>query len=430
MHGPASAGTAGQKTIAVRPRDLAFGIAGCLLLSIAVLAAIGYFLLQSGMLPVKGIDHTAVETEYQDRIDRLRAEIERLTSRQIVDRETVEVQVLDLLRRQHDLSQRHALVEDLVARAEQVGIYLGKDKPLPLPKPDFANAAANSAVAGSSIGGESELIGDPLKALGLRATNPVVIDPLDILQATDGMAKNTAPATPPPAEHSALEAVDEDITAMGARSTEAIDAIAVATESRIENILDITARVTPGLADKLRKAAPAGGPFVALDNPDFDTRLNRAQSALNMLKRVKHAALRLPVKHPVRNAPISSAFGPRVDPFLKRLAMHTGTDFKAPYGARVFAAAPGTVSEVKWAGGYGKMIEIRHANGIRSRYAHLSRFQVKKGDHVVAGDTIGNVGSTGRSTGPHLHYEVRKGEKPVNPALFFAAGTELAKLVR
>jgi len=108
--------------------------------------------------------------------------------------------------------------------------------------------------------------------------------------------------------------------------------------------------------------------------------------------------------------------------------MHTGIDFKAPYGSRVYSTAPGTVLAAKWKGGYGKMVEIRHANGFVTRYAHLSRMHVKAGDHVLAGDLIGNIGSTGRSTGPHLHYEVRRHDKPHNPAKFLSAGEKLSKL--
>ncbi|MCR9282862.1 MAG: M23 family metallopeptidase [Rhodobacteraceae bacterium] len=108
--------------------------------------------------------------------------------------------------------------------------------------------------------------------------------------------------------------------------------------------------------------------------------------------------------------------------------MHTGIDFKAPYGARVFATAPGTVISAGRNGGYGKMVEIRHANGFVTRYAHMSRIQVSEGDHVLAGDLVGNVGSTGRSTGPHLHYEIRRHDKPGNPAAFLAAGDRFSAL--
>ncbi|MCX2722502.1 M23 family metallopeptidase [Roseibium salinum] len=216
---------------------------------------------------------------------------------------------------------------------------------------------------------------------------------------------------------------------MGDESTAAVDAITIATESRIEDILDITRSLAPSVNEALRETAAIGGPFLPISEENFSDRLNRANSAVEILRRVRFTALRLPVKRPVHNgAAVSSSYGPRVDPFLGRLAMHTGIDFKAPYGARVFATAPGTVISAERHGGYGKMVEIHHANGFTTRYAHLSRLQVKEGDHVLAGDLIGNVGSTGRSTGPHLHYEIRRHDKPSNPAAFLSAGDRLAAL--
>lgn len=99
--------------------------------TLAVAGTIGYYALRSDMMAEASAERTELVLEYQDHIDRLRTEIANLTSRQMVDRETVEIQVMDVLRRQQDLNQRHAIVADLVARAESVGIYLSNDKPLP-----------------------------------------------------------------------------------------------------------------------------------------------------------------------------------------------------------------------------------------------------------------------------------------------------------
>ncbi|WP_328809228.1 M23 family metallopeptidase [Roseibium aggregatum] len=383
------------------------------------------------MLAEASAERTELVLEYQDHIDRLRTEIENLTSRQMVDRETVEIQVMDVLRRQQDLNERHAIVADLVARAEQVGIYLSNDKPLPPHKPspnarDLASVETNDKFA---IGGESELIEEPVKALGLRDGASKSFDPLTILQKP----VETAPSDPQSVKkntekQAALDAVKAHISVMDMESTAAVDAITVATEGRIEDILGITRPLTPGLNAALRKDSAIGGPFQPITEETFPDRLKRADGALKAFRRVKFTALRLPLKRPVRNGAVSSRYGPRVDPFLGRLAMHSGIDFKAPYGARVYATAPGTVVSAERHGGYGKMVEIRHANGFVTRYAHLSRYQVSEGDHVLAGDLIGNVGSTGRSTGPHLHYEIRRADKPSDPAPFLTAGDKLAEL--
>jgi len=418
-------------TYAVRPMHLIAGAVACVAVTLTVAGTIGYYLMRSDMIAEASAERTELVLEYQDHIDRLRAEIETLTSRQMVDRETVEIQVMDVLRRQHDLNQRHAIVADLVARAESVGIYLSNDKPLPPQKPslDARGLASLDGSDSTAIGGESELIDEPVKALGLRDGTSKPFDPLTVLQqpisgeagVPQGLKKNAD-------KQAALDAVKVHISEMDVESTAAVDAITVATEARIEEILGITGSITPGVNKALREHTSIGGPFQPITEETFPDRLQRANSALTALRRVKFTALRLPVKRPIRNGSVSSSYGPRVDPFLGRLAMHTGIDFKAPYGARVFAAAPGTVLSAERHGGYGKMVEIRHANGFVTRYAHLSRLQVAEGDHVLAGDLIGNVGSTGRSTGPHLHYEIRRHDKPSNPAAFLAAGDRLTDL--
>jgi murein DD-endopeptidase MepM/ murein hydrolase activator NlpD len=109
--------------------------------------------------------------------------------------------------------------------------------------------------------------------------------------------------------------------------------------------------------------------------------------------------------------------------------MHTGIDFGAPIGMRVKATAAGTVVEADRNGGYGNMVEIDHGGGIATRYAHLSAIMVKVGQKVERGTVIGLVGSTGRSTGPHLHYEVRRKGNAVNPARYLKAGRELAGII-
>jgi murein DD-endopeptidase MepM/ murein hydrolase activator NlpD len=399
--------------------------------TLAVAGTIGYYALRSDMMAEASAERTELVLEYQDHIDRLRTEIANLTSRQMVDRETVEIKVMDVLRRQQDLNQRHAIVADLVARAESVGIYLSDSKPMPPEKPsiDERNLASLDGNDKSAIGGESELIEEPVKALGLRDGSTRSFDPLTILQQpVKDAAASDADLKKNSEKQAALDAVKAHISVMGEESTAAVDAITIATEGRIEDILGITRSITPGLNATLREKTSLGGPFQPLNDENFPDRLDRANTALETLRRVKFTALRLPIQRPVRNGSVSSTYGPRVDPFLGRLAMHTGIDFKVAYGANVVATAPGTVISAGRHGGYGNMVEIRHANGFITRYAHMSRIKVSKGDHVLAGDLVGNVGSTGRSTGPHLHYEIRRNNKPSNPAPFLAAGDRFAAL--
>jgi murein DD-endopeptidase MepM/ murein hydrolase activator NlpD len=119
---------------------------------------------------------------------------------------------------------------------------------------------------------------------------------------------------------------------------------------------------------------------------------------------------------PVANTE-SSGFGWRDDPFRHRPKFHAGTDFRGKHGTPVLAAGDGVVSLARWYGGYGNFIQVDHGGGVVTAYAHLRRFLVKPGDVVVAGQAIGHMGATGRTTGSHLHFEVRLDGRPVDPVM-------------
>ncbi|MBB5705836.1 M23 family metallopeptidase [Sphingopyxis panaciterrulae] len=129
----------------------------------------------------------------------------------------------------------------------------------------------------------------------------------------------------------------------------------------------------------------------------------------------------VPSRQPLEKMSLSSSYGMRVHPITGRVARHNGIDIPAPYGTPIYATADGTVGRAQRLGGYGNYVEIEHGNAIETRYGHMSRFVVQSGQHVKKGDIIGYVGSTGRSTGNHLHYEVRIDGAPVNPLPFVRA---------
>jgi murein DD-endopeptidase MepM/ murein hydrolase activator NlpD len=126
---------------------------------------------------------------------------------------------------------------------------------------------------------------------------------------------------------------------------------------------------------------------------------------------------------------ITSRFGVRTDPFRRRPAMHTGIDFRAPTGQPARATAGGKVVSAGYEGGYGNLVEIDHGGGITTRFAHLSKIGVKKGQAIAKGDVVGNTGNTGRSTGPHLHYEIRVNGRAIDPMTFIRAGEKLTPLL-
>lgn len=124
----------------------------------------------------------------------------------------------------------------------------------------------------------------------------------------------------------------------------------------------------------------------------------------------------LPLRTPIAvDHRLSSGFGTRRDPFTGEASRHEGLDYVAPYGSPIVATAPGRVVLAQYFGPYGRTVDVDHGRGFTTRYAHMSKIQVSLGDTVAAGDVLGHLGNTGRSTGPHLHYEVRFQGRPINP---------------
>jgi murein DD-endopeptidase MepM/ murein hydrolase activator NlpD len=178
--------------------------------------------------------------------------------------------------------------------------------------------------------------------------------------------------------------------------------------------------------------AAMGGPFDALwgGKVDIDPRFERLGLSLARMAVLERALDGIPQVVPASVQSITSGFGYRRDPFNGRGAMHAGIDFKGAIGSPIYAAAGGRVTFVGWKSGYGKAVEITHGNGMMTRYAHLSRFDVTEGQQVEAGSLIAGMGSTGRSTGPHLHFEVRINDRAVNPRPFLEAAPNVLKEVR
>lgn len=187
-------------------------------------------------------------------------------------------------------------------------------------------------------------------------------------------------------------------------------------------------------------SAGQGGPFIAAPGAYGDLqgeidRLSRSvefqTDELAMLEaRILEKKVRerlLPTMLPVQGARIGSSYGYRSDPITGARAIHEGIDFVAPTGTLVSAAAAGLVLSAEFHPAFGKVVDLDHGEGLTSRYAHLERIDVKPGQMVRRGQVIGQVGSTGRSTGPHLHFEVRMLGAPQNPSVFLRQGTEVTQ---
>jgi murein DD-endopeptidase MepM/ murein hydrolase activator NlpD len=345
-----------------------------------------YFAFRDDVLKGLIARHAAQQYAYEDRIAELRTQIDRATSRQLLDQEQFEQKLNDLIHRETVL-ESHATA-------------LGS----------FNEPASTGSVKSSPGGGTNARLA-------------------------------------PFADHSMLEpermpnrkaGKDADVGAKLARLDASLDRVEhtqssaiVAIEQRYESKAARIHSVLAQLGLKLDPKMPAsGGPFVPLPLPSesqsFERALNRAMVARTYANKLDAALLTVPVREPVTGEiDFTSPFGVRIDPFVHVPAMHTGIDFRGTLGEPIHATAAGTVTSAGWSGGYGNMVEVDHGNGLATRYGHMSEIDVRVGEEIRIGQVLGRIGSTGRSTGPHLHYETRVEGEAVDPQKFLAAGAKL-----
>jgi murein DD-endopeptidase MepM/ murein hydrolase activator NlpD len=311
---------------------------------------------------------------YEDRIAELRAQIDRTTSRQLLDQEQFEQKLDDLTRRQATLESRATSLSGIVDPATTGSI-----------RPAALKPAGDLTAPQRGDHGKQSSIGTALGRL-----------------------------------EASLDRVERRQSVTASQM-----------EDRYENKAQRIRNALNELGLKLNETPEAvGGPFVPVkpgsDNDGFQRALVRVSVARNDADQLVATLMRVPVRKPVAGEiDETSPFGIRTDPFVHEAAMHTGIDFRGDMGEPIHATAAGTVTIAGWQGGYGNMVEIDHGNGLATRYGHLSEIDVSVGAQVRIGEVIGKLGSTGRSTGPHLHYETRVGGEAVNPQKFLDAGDKL-----
>ena len=189
---------------------------------------------------------------------------------------------------------------------------------------------------------------------------------------------------------------------------------------------DLIATVRSGYSGQGGPLAPISFSSMGLSNSPDEPRINAILQDLDTLNLYRIAAFKVPLGVPLQSRfRLTSDFGGRNDPINGSARMHEGQDLAGDYGTSIFATADGTVTFAGWEGGYGRLIKIRHIFGIETRYGHLSQIDVKVGQKISRGEKIGDMGNSGRSTGTHLHYEVRLSGKPVNPMTFIKAARDV-----
>ncbi len=371
-----------------------------------------YFAFQDDVLTRLIARQADQQFAYEDRIAELRAQVDRIASRQLLDQEQFEQKLEQILRRQATLESRASALT-AVPDPMPTG-SINRSRPTPLADPAGGGSLKPSPISDTVI-----FTAPPDREARLESR---------VLPAT---ATRVAAATKPAA------GIEGTLARLQA-SLDRVESRQTATLNTLEESYDTKAKrmrgVLTDLGVDLNKSGPlppaTGGPFIpvklAANAGAFERQLYRIHIARSQIDRLTRTLGTVPVRKPILGEiDLSSSFGVRSDPFGRGPAMHSGLDFRSSSGDPVRATANGKVETAGWNGGYGKMVEIDHGNGISTRYGHLSEIEVKLGQTVRTGQTIGRVGSTGRSTGPHLHYETRIDGDAVDPQKFLRAGIRL-----
>ena len=358
------------------------------------------------VLALKERNQYRARLEYEDRIGEMRSTIDKLNRRLLLDQKTYLAKV-DEVRFEHDrLVDRHQQLSDFFRQGW-------------LPGPQGTTRQQNGSLSPQATP-DVQTAGNTISP---RAVGKFTSDFTSPEEAVVPLAElRTYMAQMEAREAALLGTVTDYVAGRTSRLGKVYRSLGVSADKIAES--------------SRHKPEAVGGPFVAASAADLGSTV-LAQSVsdlsaqLDRWEKLKFQTTRLPLVRPMPpEYATSSSFGLRKDPFRKSPAMHSGIDFRGPTGSPVHVTAPGTVSKAGWSGGYGKMVEVRHDGGITSRYAHLSIISVRTGQKVKSGDRIGKVGSTGRSTGPHLHYETRVGGRAIDPVRFWKARDVFQEITR
>ena len=363
------------------PLTIAATSCTAVLMFLALLLGSGYLYLKDDLLSASISRQMHMQHAYEDRITSLRAQVDLITSRQLLDQRAVETRVSELMKRQSELQVLQGEVNKVTKRASSISVF----SPTPKTSKKKPNVKTKGLRLGSLTGSTSPFVG----------------------QSSATVDFNTVAAAP-----KVFDTMEASLLNSKKQHLARVQQLKRKTDQKARKLASILSR--EGI--RVPKDLAVGGPLIELKSGS--TLLDSVQAldnSLDIFEKVRRAANSLPHGSPVPGQKISSRFGSRKDPFTGRTAVHGGLDFRAKRGVRVYATAAGKITKAGRMGGYGKIVEIDHGGGITTRYAHLSRIKVKVGQRIKRGHRIGNVGSTGRSTGPHLHYEVRRKGRVLNP---------------
>lgn len=411
---PAQQGSASDYTIVHAGRQVRFGpvvfwiVVGTVIIMGAWSGATAtYFAFRDDVLTRLIARQAEMQYAYEDRIAELRAKVDRTTSRQLLDQEQFDQKLEQVMRRQATLESRAAALGSLPDSTATGSIRpqtRSDAGSLPTPSP-----VGDTVVFAPPPDREARLQSRTIAVAAARPAEPFKVQGFDTTLAK---------------LQSALDKVET-------KQAATLNAVEESYESRARRMRSVFTDLGLEMPADAKPRSGIGGPFIPVkpgtDSAGFERQLQRISVARTQVERLTKTLAVVPYRKPViGEVEFSSGFGVRSDPFLGRPAMHSGLDFRASTGDPVRATANGKVVTAGWQGGYGRLVEIDHGNTLSTRYGHLSEIHVKVGDTIRIGQVIGAVGSTGRSTGPHLHYETRVDGDAVDPQRFLRAGVRLS----
>lgn len=375
-------------------------------------AATWAFVFRDGLVSKMVSRQAELRYEYEDRLRDFRGRLDEVTDKQVIDQEIYDERMMDLLKRQVQLEDRQTMIDSLIRQAQ-----------MPVGGPVVAGDAAGVTVftpPGSA----------PASGVSISKPPPRRPPPPGNLGA---------PRLPAHFSSEKYSLGEKILHAM--RFADSLDKRHIETLDNLSQHARRSSSLLKGVIAEIGLDANSiiganqrnaqGGPLVNVKAAKADSFTQTAittQIDLTTLDRLRRTVDSLPLRRPGPDAQITSSYGIRSDPFTRGLALHSGIDFAQPEGSPVFPTGGGRVTAADYTGGYGNMVEVDHGNGVATRYAHLSEIDVRPGMTVTTDTQIGRVGSTGRSTGPHLHYETRISGDSINPVRFLRAADLLADI--
>lgn len=464
-----------RRILTLRPLTMAIAALSFALVT-AWASAVTWYVVSSDDVAAELLRREArLKAGYEESIAVLRSRLDRITSQKLLEQDSLEDRVAALVGRQVELETRQAMLFNLGTHIDIAGLDL------PDLDPQEGFAPTPLADSGDDVRETGSLSRHPV-----RRPSPILSQrPRPAPVVSGARRPDAAPEALPPEPEALPPAPEDDAFSLRLRESHLSPSADPGAIARPEGTADADDAVTANLAERLRavegslaqveadqfmrldavnesiakaakklrdvivqtgldpdaldasgpggEATGIGGPYLPVgidpEGGPFEAMVWMLQENLSERERLQRASEQLPFARPAsRQFSLSSGFGVRRDPFTGRPALHAGIDFRTPRGTPIRAAGAGRVVTAGRSGGYGNLVEIDHGNGVTTRYAHLSSIAVERGQIVNTGDHLGRAGSTGRSTGPHLHYETRVDDEPVDPNRFLRAGRILTKL--